>query len=856
MLNRRRFLLGTSLAAMVVASPALAWPVHGIAGPTGTAILNGFNSVQNGDYPYKNMLLGAPQFSNQSGTAPWQTSLDANGYPNTTLGAQLNCGQVPIPPSWAGDWIVGWTGKNSFNFVGGGATPRFAITADTGPTVPNVQGAVTFNLTIQGTSGRVKFNFAGQARGNNIPLSFISGFAFDGSLGGMYLCRDNGVDEADILSGDINRMFNNDFIASLIALNPYAIRVMDFANTNNSNVSKPYSLRRPVASFSFGTTETTGVGSHWPASAWGGAITGTLDTFSASASSGTPATPTHGETWQGQFGASASNTVYAFSSAATSGGKIQLVLTAPASPALVTGQTIAVAQNVFASGARGNWVITVLDSTHVELTTNLVTGQPSVFSVTTSGNFSTMTLDIKAPGGASRGAQIVNWGTNGGGAPIFSSAAIVANEMTTVTWDADLKAWLLSPGGTGLGGSTAGGLTAGPPIEVLVALANKVNTGLWYCYPQNVINSEITAIAAYMNSNLRSTSPGFHEWGNEVWNGQFGNSGLATTKGLLMSNASAGAAAAFQEGSNRALFGYYALRVVQTMNLVKAAMPRARCVMANQAFAGTGLTQVANVYRLQGTDLTPAGNAVYAASSISGGINYTAAGSRPIDACTDLAYATYYSGAQCANADPNYSSLSGITGSTNLLGQAANFVAGGATNIANALAFLDNDIRQGTLNGVAGSETLLALNTGYTGGGAPFGIYPGWENICTSYDSSRIANGLPLLQVSCYEGGCQIWPVTAAQLSALGDGGNSATDAANVLALITGYKNSALFKQLVLDQFNQFMNTAAISPSLVNHSKHPCWYTFGSGSQWALNSGDLYSTPFQSYNAFKQFNGH
>lgn len=125
-----------------------------------------------------------------------------------------------------------------------------------------------------------------------------------------------------------------------------------------------------------------------------------------------------------------------------------------------------------------------------------------------------------------------------------------------MSYDSDIDAVYYNPG-------AACGITSGPPVEVLVALANKLNVGLWLNFPVLTIDTEVTSMVSYVKANLKSVLPRFYEWGNEIWNNKTGDTGLASFKGLCLSNGTA-----FVPGSNRNLFGYYALRCVQTMNMV------------------------------------------------------------------------------------------------------------------------------------------------------------------------------------------------------------------------------------------------------------------------------------------------
>lgn len=672
------------------------------SGPSGRAVLNGFLSVYDGDFPYKNLALGISAINNTStNTDAFPGLLNDNGYPVGVVANNLSLGQMPIPLDWTGDFIIGWTGTPGGGILlnNNGSIPRYVVTSDTGTTAPNVVGSADNYILLQGTSGRVKFNFGANPSEGNIPVYLLAG-TYDGTFSGLYICRDNAIDEADILSGDLSRMFNNDFVAKIAFLNPYAIRVMDLCNINNSNVTQPYTHRHPVTALTFGATNTVGKGgARFPNSCWvsGGAISGTTDTFTCSAAPGTPGTWTHGEVFQGQFGASAANTIYAFTAVASgTGGRIKLTMAS--TTGLTTGQPIAFFQGYNGGEGRGNYTITVDDSTHITLTTNIKTGQPSVVGTTgaITGSFTTATINC-----GSRGVKLLTWGARGGGFQLTSlpDDVIFPNSIGTFTYDQDYDAVLFTPGLVRGTEQIASGLVCGPPIEVIVALANKLNKALYYCFPGNVTDSDVTATVAYVKANLRSTLSAYFEYLNECWNTGFAGTITADNKGANLG---------FPASSNRARFGYYGLRVRQIMALVTTAWggadSRLHTVVACQGFGGAGVGQPNSLYRLQSTDLTPSGNAIYAASSISGGVDYTAIGQRTADVCTDLSYATYYSAAQMGPTGQDTISntyltntLEAISDAGQLLWQADKYVNGNPTEQAAALAWLDDNIRKGTV---------------------------------------------------------------------------------------------------------------------------------------------------------------
>jgi hypothetical protein len=161
----------------------------------------------------------------------------------------------------------------------------------------------------------------------------------------------------------------------------------------------------------------------------------------------------------------------------------------------------------------------------------------------------------------------------------------------------------------------------------------------------------------------------------------------------------------------------------------------------------------------------------------------------------------------------------------------------------------------GTISGGAGTlyvgslgwETLLWHKSFNYADPNPLGL--GWEEIAATYDGFR-PPGFSNILVECYEGGLEALPSTQSQCNAVGLSGatygtTSGTGGA-IYNLLQGYKNSPLAKQLVLDQFAQFMNYP--------HSATPAWYAVQGYSQWSLMPGDTLSTPYQLFNGVASYN--
>lgn len=455
-------------------------------------------------------------------------------------------------------------------------------------------------------------------------------------------------------------------------------------------------------------------------------------------------------------------------------------------------------------------------------------------------------LQLQFVNAGTAGTQTINVGGRGvvpllnasGNALAFS--AITANILATLIYDDLLAGYIFS----------AQGLTSNVPIETQIGLANQVGCALWYNFAPHITYSSVTSIAALIASTLNSGC--YFEYGNEVWN--FGSGFPATAWAV-----NCGATLGFPSGNNRQYHGFYALRVAQIMPLVVSAWGGKlglKCVLAWQAFdGGTGLGGSLNTYRLQGADLsTSLGytkyNSYVAAS-------YNASPNRPVDVSDTVAYATYYSGAQCANFDASYKNVGGTglttgapssgPGSTllGLLGAADAFAAGGTTNIANAIGWLDWDIRQGTNNGTAGGQTLFALKSGANSG---VGIYPAWETVVASYDGAGRPAGKANLTIELYEGAMECAPPSTGECTTLGISTTYGGSAGKIGNLLTAYKQSVTFYATVQQQFADFF--------VQSHSKTASWFTLNNASQWGMEQppGDVYSAQWQSYPAVAAYN--
>lgn len=77
----------------------------------------------------------------------------------------------------------------------------------------------------------------------------------------------------------------------------------------------------------------------------------------------------------------------------------------------------------------------------------------------------------------------------------------------------------------------AGYSTKGVPLELLVDLANRLDTDAWFCIPHQADDDYILQFAKYVKANLKTNLRAWVEYSNETWNGMFQQSQYASQKG-------------------------------------------------------------------------------------------------------------------------------------------------------------------------------------------------------------------------------------------------------------------------------------------------------------------------------------
>lgn len=431
----------------------------------------------------------------------------------------------------------------------------------------------------------------------------------------------------------------------------------------------------------------------------------------------------------------------------------------------------------------------------------------------------------------------------------------------------------------------AGFANTGTPISVMVELCNEVGCGMWYCFPVMTKVSEFRLVADYIRDNLNGTA--WFEFSNEVWGGapSLPNGVLELWSHVISpSNIGYGDPLALRSRQihGAATDSWNAIgRPLSSLKRVIATFDGADPALVLTGMDGSNLASygfstapnrpidfmdvfATNTY-IDGPNVPTYDNTVsYVAAGIvslgSGLINPASVGDTVTDTTTSVT-TTIRSAALAGATSIHLDTVVGINNgdSLSVAGHAAtvsgipildqlglytaadNYASGNPTSMASALDFMDNDIRSGTGGNTVGITDTLGYKQNTP--------WPLMENAVTAYDSSRISAGKLPIEVVAYEGAVQILQPSVATLNALGlNGALYGGDAGRIAVLFNAYKNDARCKKLCLDLFGTFSSASN------THFTTPAWYDMvGDLSRWSLYPDDLYSTPFQSFNAIQSF---
>jgi len=934
-------------------------PLFASGAPTGRSLINGFYST---DFPFKNFLK-------MSGLVVQGGAVDANGYPTTAAaGSGIH---IPYPAvdtvsssAYKGRYRIAWNGTGHLRFN----APGFIYDGGAAAGLGGNTGR-TSNITIDGNinsltpSGFVEFDFSWNVTGSApsagagspvrlaIPFTaelnasavcvvssaldpgangtfaftidddthvtltgsvstgtFGAGGSFqffplfhDAQFGGgstpsswtnLALCRASAPyagDLAAVQGGVLANQFNDDFIANLTTLNPNVLRLLDNAGFNNGLQTRNAYVS-PVSALSYS-------GETYPPSAWAGSATlGTGYAYACSAATDTPVSWTDGEIFQTTIATGLTTLAVTAASAGASNGAggnyVRITVSSTANlPSKVSFFNASDSSN--GGPQSGTWSINVINGTQLDLLTTLG-GVVSVYSGTMTGTLNVATINV-----GTRGARIM---TNGFGNPFQTFFQSVPGSGTQVTcvYDALQDVVLV----------LVGGIRCSWPVEVRIALCNKVNKNYWHSFPGMYDLQSVATETALISSSLNSNLKCYFERGNEEWNFGF----LQALLGVKRANA-----LGFLGND---LTSYHALKHRQFMGQVATSWgarsaTQMRRVLQWRYGSLPDPTLVSLLFN--GSVLVGATYPLYLAYVGGTDPGYNSAPNRPADVSDDFSYAPYYNGmleaGGVSTGQFNALDFAGLTTA------ADNFALGTAPGIAAAFAWLDNDIRQGTRQKTvvtnAGGTTFsatghpfnnndqvmvsttgtifspLSVTTRYfivnkatntfqlsaTQGGAAISVsggsgtqtvgillggtllsfvndvYPAWVAAAQLYSPNK--------GIISYEGGPSLSTISQAQCTAAGISTTYGTTSASpnlygfyggpVWNMLIAYKHDALFQATVYKQFTD--QVAALAGTI------PGVYTYGNNATspypsypWSLESNDLYSAFYKTYDAMVQFN--
>lgn len=727
--------------------------------------------------------------------------VDTNQYPKSgTLGQNLN-GTCNLPVEFTDAntvWVVAWDGN-----MGSNASPAFQIlgSGGTGITVVStvkggVSGSTAFNLNVYstgGTGGYITFKF-NTPKTTTMSWQFNSGAAFDGTLGNLRIYQLS--QESALALSEFAPLF----LAKIADLNPGSLRFLNWTLNNTSNLADVAAVT-PTTAMNYS-------GTYFCPALWAGKTTGTND-YSATLAGASLA---DGQTLHLQVGTT--NPSSAITNAVDNGnGTLTFTTSADISAYAVTGRSVLVSSVVSSGGTspQFNNAYVVVSSTSGSVTVTKLTGQ-STGTYTSGGTIE--------PG--------IKFALNGGsllpvldtfGVPLASSTTWIANAVWTLTYNALLNSWV----------ALKNGVQQGVPLSVCIDLCNVTGKDLWF----NIPSISNVALFNYQMGliNSRLTKTAWLENGNEIWNKANGGFAFSFLYSVI------GTALGFPTSNSEYFHGVYALRICQLYPLLPALFggntSRYKRVFAFQAAADYATVKQ---FRFEAYDCNPTRGFSGYNSLVN--IDYTVVGKRPCDLTDYISYAIYSHGAQLQNFDANYTSAmttDGPTGYTvGLLGAADDYATGVAANMANALAWVDWDLRQGTRSSVAGSSTLLAFASGSTVNASGVnGICPSWHKLAQVYGQ----------KVALYEAAMENAALSTSKCTNLGISTTYGGVGGKIDILLVAYKNSqlfALFTQDLIRTFSGFSSSAASSQ-----------YEVAAADQWSLYPNTLTGTPFKSYDAVK-----
>ena len=458
-------------------------------------------------------------------------------------------------------------------------------------------------------------------------------------------------------------------------------------------------------------------------------------------------------------------------------------------------------------------------------------------------------------------------------------------------YDANFDA-LIASGGP----DTWGGTNLGVPLEILIAMANKLNVNPWFNVPyMATIPSEVgggndycTQMATLIKNNLNPTLKSYVELGNEVWNGSTGYN--ATPYGNSVANIKWGNSVRSYIGGNQYYydFTWYGWRFYYVMEAFSAvysgAMNRLVRVLAEftamPGAASGGYTggdrhraldynsvSLAPDYPIKSADALAI--APYITPPTAPRQTITASISNGSGGAGNNLYVTGLGGGY-PFAIGQYVYAAGVAPNTQIVSGPGNgvtgtfTVSGAAQNIASTTMSVSSITTQMIYDNVYSGNSTLAnaaiaaldyqLRNIQYGGFSEWDnqntTYPEWASVISTENANTATYGTTLnLKLICYEGSLGFlpntdWPVV---LGANPVSGKTLT-VDDLLHFYINYYESSTAATLLKDDITSFLANGGS-----NWAQYPLIGGWGQ-QMFGLMQGNEYSPTYPSYTELKKFN--
>lgn len=225
----------------------------------------------------------------QLANSPFPSITDANGWPSSASAQNLHFGgglRIPGTDEFAGPYVLTWTGDGAFSFnhdgthvwtanttsILGNTTSTYTGSNGSYTNVPGQTAVVVFDLS--GNPGPFLMNFSAVSTGTSNFMKNVQFYRVE--------------DKADL---DAGKVFRRAYKQMIVDCNPYAVRFLDWAATNDSMMCRWENRLQPTdASWFFNEG-----GAHQPKYTKTSSTPTNSLVLDPAGVSGMPATMTHGE---------------------------------------------------------------------------------------------------------------------------------------------------------------------------------------------------------------------------------------------------------------------------------------------------------------------------------------------------------------------------------------------------------------------------------------------------------------------------------------------------------------------------------------------------------------------------------